>query len=67
MSDYFTADLQPTSLFEEELDEYSNSIEDFEEQPECCPLCAGTGYLEELMGGDCPDCAGTGYLDDFIV
>jgi hypothetical protein len=75
MDDYFTADLHPT--LEDLIDPNwcyecgdpngvcccgSGTFPD-EDEPEYCPLCSGTGYLEELMGDDCPVCAGTGYLD----
>lgn len=35
--------------------------EDFEDDDLTCPVCHGTGYLEENLG-DCDYCDGEGYL-----
>lgn len=58
-------ELTPTALYPDELDELYAS-DDWDDEGEVsedfdCPLCLGSGYLEERLS-DCYLCYGTGWI-----
>lgn len=64
MIDFYGEICFPTTLSQEEVDEFSNDYDLNAEDEEAivCPECLGVGDIEETLSS-CHECFGTGYLD----